>query len=83
MEHLNQQALKAMNKIDMHIPYNISNLPLCESCLFGKQHKIRFTKGLSAHAYTLLKLVHSDVYGPMQIKSIKIFKIYNNIFKNE
>jgi hypothetical protein len=41
------------------------SLPLCEDCVYGKQHKSNsFAKG-SSRTSSLLDLMHSDVCGPM------------------
>ena len=47
----------------------VGNLPVCESCLEGKMTKRSFsTKGL-IRAKEPLELVHSDVYGPLNVQA--------------
>ena len=45
-----------------------NSLPICESCLEGKMTKRPFT-GKSYRGKELLELVHSDHYGPMNVKA--------------
>lgn len=76
MGHLNHQTWKEMRKIDINIPQNISNIPLCVSCLAGKQHKLPFLKGSTTRANNLLELIHSNLCGPMQTTSIQGYKYF-------
>ncbi len=41
------------------------SLPLCEGCVYGKQHKSGFFAKGSSRTLGLLHFVHSDVCGPM------------------
>ena len=41
-----------------------------ESCMMGKQHTKSFTKGVSWRASVLLKLIHTDICGPMKTPSL-------------
>jgi hypothetical protein len=47
------------------------NLPakLCEECVKGKQHKIKFSKDVGHRTKEHLEVVYSDVCGPMQVDS--------------
>ena len=38
---------------------------LCEACTFGKQNRLPFVARKNQHAQQPLKLIHSDVCGPM------------------
>ena len=42
----------------------------CESCILAKQHRESFPVGGSYRARTPLKIVHTDVCGPMQTPSL-------------
>ena len=39
---------------------------LCEPCIYGKQHRIRFVCS-SKHSAAVLELVHSDIWGPAPV----------------
>ena len=39
---------------------------LCEPCIFGKQHRVKFANS-TKHSRGVLDLVHSDVWGPAPI----------------
>ena len=42
---------------------------LCESCVIGKQHRTPFPKGIPQRANQPFETIHSDVSGPMHVKS--------------
>jgi hypothetical protein len=42
---------------------------LCESCVMGKQHRTPFPKDTRHRASELFEIIHTDVYGPMHVKS--------------
>ena len=41
----------------------------CESCIMGKQHRTAYPKGTPYRATEPFEIVHSDVCGPMHVKS--------------
>ena len=43
----------------------------CESCILGKQHGESFLAGASYRAREPLELVHTDLCGPMQTRSLR------------
>lgn len=53
--------LSGLKSIDMY---------LCESCVFGKQKKVSFTKINKSLKDEKLNLVHTDVWGPSPINSL-------------
>ena len=46
--------------------FDLESFETCESCLLGKMTKKPFAKSCE-RAYDLLKLIHSDVCGPMSM----------------
>lgn len=69
--HINEKDLKEMIKKEkvIGIRTNIeTNLPACDVCIQGKQSQTPFS---SSHSKSgeLLALVHSDVCGPMRVRS--------------
>jgi len=69
--HINEVDLKSMirNEKVIGIKLNLNeNMKSCEICIQGKQSKKPFTKSDSKSS-DLLELVHSDVCGPMRVKS--------------
>ncbi|KAI5342698.1 hypothetical protein L3X38_010574 [Prunus dulcis] len=69
MGHLNFQSLKLLQNEDMvfGLPEIKNTNAVCEGCTFGKQCRKAFPKEANSRATTPLKLVHTDVCGPMQI----------------
>jgi hypothetical protein len=55
------------------------NFPFCEGCVAGKQHKIPFSQGNNSQTKTTFQFIHSNICGPMQIKSL-IGSIYFAMF---
>ncbi len=52
--------------MDFNLPNVLSiSLPLCEGCVYGKQHKSSFFAKGSSRTLGLLDFVHSDVCGPI------------------
>jgi GAG-pre-integrase domain len=43
---------------------------ICESCVYGKSHRLPFPKKSLSRANGILDLVHSDVCGPMPVESM-------------
>ena len=46
-----------------------ADLEKCSHCMVGKQTIVSFKKHPPSIKYELLELVHSDVYGPLKVKS--------------
>ena len=46
-----------------------ANLEKCSRCMIGKQTKVSFKKHHPSRKSELLELVHSDVCGPLKVKS--------------
>ena len=44
---------------------------LCEKCIVGKMHRQKFEKDKATRASQPLQLVHLDLMGPFQTKSLK------------
>ncbi|WRX09820.1 GAG-pre-integrase domain - like 2 [Theobroma cacao] len=62
--HINETRLTKVHKQGYIDPFNYESYGTCECCLLGKMTKSPFTKK-SERAGVLLRLVHSNVCGPM------------------
>ncbi|KAG6519381.1 hypothetical protein ZIOFF_022874 [Zingiber officinale] len=51
------------------LPHIEGKQHVCEGCVFGKQHRLPFPKGVSWRAKEKLELIHTDVCGPMDTLS--------------
>ena len=71
--HLNGQQLERIAQKDLvtgvKIPQQVT-LSFCEGCVEGKMHRAPFKPGGEIRSTRRLQLVHSDVCGPMQTKSL-------------
>jgi len=77
--HLNKQRLKGMRRSGA-----ITGLPkfksdrmdkVCGACQFGKQTRNKFTHDRNV-SRNILELIHSDVWGPTKLTSIRGCKYY-------
>jgi hypothetical protein len=70
--HLNENDLKNIirkQKVDGIDIKADEALPICETCVKGKQTRKPFTRSVS-QSTELLELVHTDVCGPMRVNSL-------------
>ena len=75
--HLNFQSLENLSKRNLvnGLPHIHNPDQLCETCIFGKNHRIPFVKE-PWRAKFPLELVHTDVRGPMNISSVGVISIF-------
>ncbi len=74
-EHLNNNSLRMLQKKNLVDGMNIKSCEnkdeeACDGCLKGKQKRSSFPKEEATRATEILDLVHTDVCGPMQSKSL-------------
>jgi hypothetical protein len=62
--HINEKCIKRLHKDDLLNSFDFESFDTCESCLLGKMTKSPFTNQ-SERMSDLLRLVHTDVCGPM------------------
>jgi hypothetical protein len=80
--HLNENDLKNIirkqkfDRIDIKAD---EALPVCKTCVKGKQTRKPFTRSVS-QSTELLELVHTDVCGPMRVNS-RWFKIFRHFHR--
>ena len=46
------------------------DLDLYEHCIYGRHCRVSFMRGVHERKKNLLELVHSDVFGPVNVKSL-------------
>jgi hypothetical protein len=72
--HLNEKDLKNIirkQEVDVIDIKADEALPVCETCVKGKQTRKPFTRSVS-QTTELLELVHTDVCGPMRVNSLAV-----------
>jgi hypothetical protein len=47
--------------------FNEKKMSMCKSCLKGKQHKVKFPKGLATKAIDILNMVDIDICGSLNL----------------
>ena len=68
MGHINEKHISKLHKDGLLNPFDFESYEVCESCLLGKMTKAPFT-GHNERASDLLGLIHSDVYGPLNVNA--------------
>ena len=48
----------------------------CESCELGKHHRATFQSRVNSRSSSTFELVHSNVWGPSRVPSIKGFRYF-------
>ena len=77
--HLNFDDLKSMHSKDLVTGMEIRSKsppdPICEPCIFGKQHRHNIPK-TATHRTSLLALVHTDLKGPLPVQTLEGFRYW-------
>ena len=78
--HLHVSAVQDLVKRELvtgiSLQSSASPDPICEPCLAGKQHRGPIPKKASHHATHLLELVHSDLHGPLPVRTREGFQYW-------
>ncbi|KAF8783371.1 Retrovirus-related Pol polyprotein like [Argiope bruennichi] len=81
--HLSKAGMTKLKDMVEGFTFN-GELPDCTSCIKGKMHKLRFSKGKAKRAKDILGIVHTDICGPMNShvekqtgRSIKVLRSDN------
>ena len=71
--HLNREDVQRIIKGDIVSGVTVKSKqemdPICEPCLAGKQHRVSVPKLAQHRSSVPLQLVHSDVHGPLPVRS--------------
>lgn len=68
--HMSKKGLEVLLKRDQLPGLQSANLEFCERCLYGKQKRVNFLKDGHNLKEKPLELVHSDVFGPVEVSSL-------------
>ncbi|KAG8482181.1 hypothetical protein CXB51_026801 [Gossypium anomalum] len=66
--HMNENDMVELSKRGLLDGQGICKLNYCEHCVFGKQKRVRFTRGIHNMKGTL-EYIHSDLWGPSRVPS--------------
>ncbi|RDX58134.1 hypothetical protein CR513_62572, partial [Mucuna pruriens] len=69
LSHISEKGLTCLAKKDMLPGLKNAELEKCSHCMAGKQTRVSFKKHPPSRKSELLELVHSEVCGPLKIKS--------------
>ena len=69
LRHFSEKGMQLLTKKELIS--DIKGMPLshCVHCILGKQHRVSFSHSFRKKL-DLMELVHSDVCGPMKVKSM-------------
>ncbi|KAG8497073.1 hypothetical protein CXB51_008352 [Gossypium anomalum] len=66
--HMSENGMAELSKRGLLDGQGICKLNFCEHCVFGKQKRVRFTRGTHNTKGTL-EYIHSDLWGPSRVPS--------------
>ncbi|KAG8474731.1 hypothetical protein CXB51_031459 [Gossypium anomalum] len=66
--HMSENDMVELSKRGLLDGQGICKLNFCEHCVFGKQKRVRFTRGIHNTNETL-EYIHSDLWGPSRVPS--------------
>ncbi|KAG8489524.1 hypothetical protein CXB51_017540 [Gossypium anomalum] len=66
--HMSENGMTELSKRGLLDGQGICKLKFCEHCIFGKQKRVRFTRGIHNTKGTL-EHIHSDLWGPSKVPS--------------
>ncbi|KAG8477963.1 hypothetical protein CXB51_027628 [Gossypium anomalum] len=66
--YMSENGMVELSKIGLIDGQGICKLNFCEHCVFGKQKRVRFIRGIHNTKETL-EYIHSDLWGPSRVPS--------------
>ncbi|KAG8488863.1 hypothetical protein CXB51_016741 [Gossypium anomalum] len=66
--HMSENGMVELSKRGLLNGQGICKLNFCEHCVFGKQKRVRFTRGIH-NTKEMLEYIHSDLWGPSRVPS--------------
>ena len=67
--HISEKGLNCLAKKDMLLGFKNADLEKCSHCMVDKQTRVSFKKHPLSRKSELFELVHSNVCGPLKVKS--------------
>ena len=67
--HMSEKGLKILVGKNILPGLRSYELDLCEHCIYGRQRRVSFMRGGHERKKNILELVHSDVFGLVNVKS--------------
>jgi len=68
--HMSEKGLKILVGKNLLPSLKSYNLDLCKQCICGKQRRVSFLRSGHDRKKNVLELIHSDVFGLVNIKSL-------------
>jgi hypothetical protein len=70
LSHISEKGLDFLRKKNLLSGLKDGKMDVCENCMAGKQTRVSFIRHDSSRKNDMLELVHSDVCGPLKVRSI-------------
>ena len=70
LSHISEKGLDCLAKKSLLEVLTDVKLDMCNHCVVGKQRRVSFKHHSSSRKEEVLELVHSDICGPLKVKSI-------------
>jgi hypothetical protein len=67
---MNEKGLKILARKNLLLGLKSYNLDLCEHCIYGRKQRVSFIRSGHEQKMYFLELIHSDVFGPININSL-------------
>ena len=67
--HMSEKGLQVLFKKELLPGLKGTHLKTCVHCLAGKQHRVSFHKNVASRKENVLELIHSDVCGPLKVRT--------------
>ena len=74
--HMSEKGMKLLASKGNLPDLKSVNVGLCEECIYGKHKKVSFSKFARTSKVEKLQLVHSDVWGPVLVRSLEGSRYY-------
>ena len=67
---MSEKGMKILHSRKLFPKLKDVDLGFCEDCIYGKHKRVRFLKVGPERKVEKLELVHTDVWGPSQVRSL-------------
>ena len=76
LRHMSEKGMKILHSRNLLPGLNNVDLDFYENCIYGKQKRVRFLRVGKEKKSEKLELVHTDVWGPAQVSSLRGSRYY-------
>ena len=74
--HMSEKGIKMLLSKGKLVELKSIDFDMCESCILGQRKKVSFLKACRTPKVEKLELVHTDLWGPSPVASLRGSKYY-------